>query len=77
MKPIKQTLMSGAIMLALSLAFSTVIATKGSGSPTSIGKADTSYPAGYQTCGTITIGGDATTYAGGVTESPFTYPVAP
>ena len=29
---------------------------------------------GTQTCGMITIGGDATTYAGGVDTSPFTYP---
>ena len=29
---------------------------------------------GKQACGTITIGGDATTYADGVTTSPFTYP---
>ena len=29
---------------------------------------------GNQACGTITIGGDATTYADGVTTSPFTYP---
>ena len=52
-----------------------VTATKGASSPNSIGKghADT----GTQTCGTITIGGDATTYAAGVTESPFTYPTAP
>ena len=52
-----------------------VTATKGTGSPNSIGKGDAA--GGTQTCGTITIGGDATTYAGGVTTSPFTYPTAP
>ena len=50
-----------------------VTATKGSGSPNSIGKGDAN-EGGTQTCGTITIGGDATTYATGVTASPFIYP---
>ena len=48
-----------------------VTATKGSGSPNSIGKGY-AY-GGTQNYGTITIGGDATTYAAGVTASPFTY----
>ena len=48
-----------------------VTATKGSGSPNSIGKGY-AY-GGTQNYGTITIGGDATTYATGVTTSPFTY----
>ena len=52
-----------------------VTATKGEYSPNSIGKGDAED--GTQTCGTITIGGDATTYATGVTTSPFTYPTAP
>ena len=56
-----------------------VIATKGSPAPNSIG---VGYKAGNggtenQACGTITIGGDATTYAAGVAASPFTYPTAP
>ena len=50
-----------------------VTATKGSDSPNSIGKGAAAED-GNQTCGTITIGGDATTYAEGVTTSPFTYP---
>ena len=41
--------------------------------PNSIGKGNGE--SGIQKCGTITIGGDATTYAAGVTTSPFTYPV--
>lgn len=41
--------------------------------PNSIGKG-TAADGGTQACGTITIGGDATTYAAGVTTSPFTYP---
>ena len=49
-----------------------VTATKGQYSPNSIGKGDAA--GGSQACGTITIGGDATTYAAGVTASPFTYP---
>ena len=50
-----------------------VTATKGgSYSPNSIGKGY-AY-GGTQNYGTITIGGDATTYATGVTTSPFTYP---
>ena len=53
-----------------------VTATKGSGDTNSIGKGE-AYNGGTQTCGTITIGGDATTYAAGVTASPFTYPTAP
>ena len=40
----------------------------------SIGKGGVS---GTQNCGTITIGGDDTTYAAGVTTSPFTYTPAP
>ena len=49
-----------------------VTATKGSSySPNSIGKGY-AY-GGTQNYGTITIGGDATTYAAGVTASPFTY----
>ncbi len=46
-----------------------VTATKGGSlAPYSIG-------AGYQsTCGTVTIGGDSTTYAAGISESPYTYP---
>ena len=49
-----------------------VTATKGSSySPNSIGKGY-AY-GGTQNFGTITIGGDATTYAAGVTASPFTY----
>ena len=49
-----------------------VTATKGSSySPNSIGKGY-AY-GGTQNYGTITIGGDATTYAAGVTKSPFTY----
>ena len=49
-----------------------VTATKGSSySPNSIGKGY-AY-GGTQNFGTITIGGDATTYAAGVTTSPFTY----
>ena len=55
-----------------------VKATKGSDSPNSIGKGSTfTSGGGTPTCGTITIGGDATTYAAGVTDSPFTYPTAP
>ncbi len=50
-----------------------VTATKGNSSPNSIGKGAAADD-GTQTCGTITIGGDATTYAEGVTTSPFTYP---
>ena len=53
-----------------------VTATKGEYSPNSIGKGAAD-EGGTQTCGTITIGGDATTYATGVTTSPFTYPTAP
>jgi len=53
-----------------------VTATKGNSSPNSIGKGAAADD-GTQTCGTITIGGDATTYAAGVTASPFTYPTAP
>ena len=49
-----------------------VTATKGTSSPNSIGVGLND--GGTQTCGTITIGGDATTYATGVTTSPFTYP---
>ena len=50
-----------------------VTATKGgSYSPNSIGKGYAQ--GGTQNYGTITIGGDATTYAAGVTTSPFTYP---
>ena len=48
-----------------------VTATKGEDSPNSIGIGYNF--GGTQTCGTITIGGDATTYAGGVTVSPFIY----
>ena len=48
-----------------------VTATKGYNSPNSIGKGY-AY-GGTQNYGTITIGGDATTYAAGVTASPFTY----
>ena len=49
-----------------------VTATKGSSySPNSIGKGYAQ--GGTQNYGTITIGGDATTYATGVTTSPFTY----
>ena len=55
-----------------------VTATKGSGSPNSIGKGKISLIGGTvtvsQNCGTVTIGGDATTYAAGVTASPFVYP---
>jgi len=56
-----------------------VIATKGSGAPNSIGVGKKAEAGGTenQTCGTITIGGDATTYAAGVAASPFTYPTAP
>ena len=55
-----------------------VKATKGSDSPNSIGKGSTFISGGgTPTCGTITIGGDATTYAAGVTTSPFIYPTAP
>ena len=53
-----------------------VTAIMGNGSPISIGMgASSGYSGNYgiQTCGTITIGGDATTYAAGVTTSPFTY----
>ena len=53
-----------------------VTAIMGTGSPISIGMgASNGYSGNYgiQTCGTITIGGDATTYAAGVTTSPFTY----
>ena len=53
-----------------------VTATKGSGAPNSIGNGQADFD-GTQTCGTITIGGDATTYAAGVTTSPFIYPTAP
>ena len=49
-----------------------VTATKGEDAPYSIGKR---YE--YSTCGTVTIGGDATTYAAGVAESPFVYPTPP
>ena len=49
-----------------------VTATKGDYSTNSIGKGEAL--SGTQNCGTITIGGDATTYAAGVTTSPFTYP---
>ena len=48
-----------------------VTATKGSGAPNSIGVG-----AGEGICGTVTIGGDATTYATGVTTSPFIYPAS-
>ena len=54
-----------------------VTATKGTGSPSPIsigmGASNGYSNYGIQTCGTITIGGDATTYAAGVTTSPFTY----
>jgi len=49
-----------------------VTATKGNSSPNSIG-IGYNYSSSTQNCGTITIGGDATTYATGVTTSPFTY----
>ena len=56
-----------------------VIATKGSYAPYSIGVGDKAEFGGTenQACGTITIGGDATTYAAGVAATPFTYPTAP
>lgn len=47
-----------------------VTATKGEGATYSIGKGNGS----GSTCGTVTIGGDATTYAAGVEASPFVYP---
>ncbi len=46
-----------------------VTATKGTSAPNSIGKG-----ASAVSCGTVTIGSDATTYATGVAESPFVYP---
>ena len=46
-----------------------VTATKGKDALYSIGRGNSS-----GTCGTVTIGGDATTYAAGVAESPFVYP---
>ena len=45
-----------------------VTATKGKNATNSIGAGKDG------TCGTVTIGGDATTYAAGVAESPFVYP---
>ncbi len=45
-----------------------VTATKGSGAPYSIGAGSNG------TCGTVTIGSDSTTYAAGVSDSPYTYP---
>ena len=47
-------------------------ATKGKDALYSIGRGNSS-----GTCGTVTIGGDATTYAAGVAESPFVYPTPP
>ena len=44
-----------------------VTATKGSGAPYSIGAGKVG------TCGTVTIGDDSTTYAAGVSNSPYTY----
>lgn len=44
-----------------------VTATKGSGAPYSIGAGSVG------TCGTVTIGSDSTTYAAGISESPYTY----
>ena len=49
-----------------------VTATKGKDALYSIGRGNSS-----GTCGTVTIGGDATTYAAGVAESPFVYPTPP
>jgi hypothetical protein len=57
--------------ITITTGVTSVTATKGSGSPNSIGEGNDE---GAQACGTITIGGDATTYAGGVDTSPFTYP---
>ena len=51
-----------------------VTATKGNSSPNSIGKGSAQGSGAQTGTGTITIGGDATTYAAGVTTSPFTYP---
>jgi len=66
----------GAITISANV--TSVTATKGWFAPNSIGvgRKDANF-GGTQTCGTITIGGDATTYAAGVTTSPFTYPTAP
>lgn len=47
-----------------------VTATKGEDAPYSIGRGHSS----GSICGTVTIGGDATTYAAGVAASPFVYP---
>ena len=62
---------NGCGAITIGTGVTSVTATKGAGSPNSIGKGDAD--TGTQTCGTITIGGDATTYATGVTTSPFTY----
>lgn len=65
---------------AITISGGTVTAQKGSSSPNSIGvggikTATGSYASyGSQTCTSITIGGNATTYAAGVTASPFNYP---
>ena len=62
---------NGCGAITIGAGVTSVTATKGSGSPNSIGKGY-AY-GGTQNYGTITIGGDATTYAAGVTTSPFTY----
>jgi hypothetical protein len=66
-----ETTSNGCGAITIGAGVISVTATKGSGSPNSIGKGYAQ--GGTQTCGTITIGGDATTYANGVTTSPFTY----
>ena len=68
---------------AITISGGTVTAKKGSTSPNSVGvggkKTATGTYASYgsQTCTSITIGGDATTYAAGVATSPFNYPLVP
>ena len=66
-----ETTSNGCGAITIGAGVTSVTATKGSGSPNSIGKGY-AY-GGTQNYGTITIGGDATTYAAGVTTSPFTY----
>jgi hypothetical protein len=67
-----ETASNGCGAITIGAGVTSVTATKGSSySPNSIGKGY-AY-GGTQNYGTITIGGDATTYANGVTTSPFTY----
>ena len=66
----------GAITIGTGVTSVTAKKSSSTPGPNSIGEGDAA-DGGHQYCGTITIGGDATTYAAGVTTSPFTYPTAP